>query len=296
MVESKYFERAETLIEALPYIKKFQGGIIVIKYGGSAMGDKNLRKKVLEDIILLKLVGFKPIIVHGGGKEINSWLEKVNIEPRFEEGLRVTDEKTLEVAEMVLAKINKELVSLSQSLGISAVGVCGKDAQLLKVKKETVKGKDIGFVGAVKDVNNNILKVLLEEEYLPIIYPIGLDKEGQGYNVNADEVARAVAESLKAEKLIFLTDTEGVYKNYDEDISVTPELYAHEARALMKKDAFSGGMLPKIKSCLKALKSGVKRIHILDGRIPHSLLVEIFTDKGAGTAILSSHEEKNTSY
>lgn len=292
MVNQKYLEKAEILIEALPYIQRFNRKTIVIKYGGSAMIDDELKKNVIQDAVLLKLVGFKPVIVHGGGKEISRWVEKVGMEPEFVNGLRVTDADTMELAEMVLAKVNKELVAMVQSLGVKAAGICGKDGGLLKVERKYSEGRDIGFVGDVKEVDIKIIEDLLDDDFLPIVFPVGMDDEYRTYNINADEAAGAIAKALKAEKLAFLSDVEGVRKNPDDPESVISELYIHEAQAMIDEGSIRGGMLPKIKNCIDAINSGVSRVHIMDGRIPHSLLLEIFTNKGIGTAILSDREEK----
>lgn len=292
MVDQKHLDKAEVLIEALPYIRRFNRKIIVIKYGGSTMLDEELKKKVIQDVVLLKLVGFKPIIVHGGGKEISRWVEKVGMEPRFVNGLRVTDRDTMELAEMVLGKVNKELVTLVQSMGVKAVGISGKDSGLLSVKKKTSNGKDIGFVGEVKGVNPKILYDLLEKDFLPIVFPVGLDDAFNTYNINADDAACAIAKSVNAEKLAFLTDIDGVYKNPKDPSTLIAELYVGEAEQLIKDGYIGGGMLPKLNNCIDAIRHGVSRVHILDGRIPHSVLLEIFTDKGAGTAILCEREAK----
>ena len=292
MVNQKYLDKAEVLVEALPYIQRFNRKIIVIKYGGSAMLDEELKKKVIEDVVLLKLVGFKPIIVHGGGKEISRWVEKVGMEPRFIKGLRVTDEDTMELVEMVLGKVNKELVTLVQSLGVKAVGVSGKDGGLLRVSKKRIEGGDIGYVGEVEEVNPKILYDLLEKDFLPIVFPVGLDDDFHTYNINADDAACAIAKSVSAEKLAFLTDIDGVYKDPDDPKTLIPELYVNEAEQLIEDGYIGGGMLPKLNNCIDAIRCGVSRVHILDGRIPHSMLLEIFTDKGAGTAILCEREAK----
>lgn len=292
MVDQKHLDKAEVLIEALPYIRRFNRKIIVIKYGGSAMLDEELKRKVIEDVVLLKLVGFKPIIVHGGGREISRWVEKVGMEPRFVNGLRVTDADTMELAEMVLGKVNKELVSIVQSLGVKAVGISGKDSGLLSVKKKTSSGKDIGFVGEVKEVNPKILYDLLEKDFLPIVFPVGLDDAFRTYNINADDAACAIAKAVNAEKLAFLTDIDGVYADPKDPETLIAELYVSEAEQLIADGCIGGGMLPKLNNCIDAIRHGVSRVHILDGRIPHSVLLEIFTDKGAGTAILCEREAK----
>ena len=292
MVKQKYLDKAEILIEALPYIQRFSGKIIVIKYGGSAMLDDELKMKVIKDAVLLKLVGFKPVIVHGGGKEINRWVDKVGMEHEFIDGFRVTDGDTMELVEMVLSKVNKDLVAKVQSLGVNAAGISGKDGGLIKVKKKMPEGKDIGFVGDIVSVDTKLVEDLIEKDFLPVIFPLGMDDEFNTYNVNADEAAAAIATGLHAEKLVYLSDVEGVREDTDDPESVLSELFVHEAEELIENGVISGGMLPKIQNCIDALKGGITRIHIMDGRIPHSLLLEIFTNKGIGTAILSDEEEK----
>ena len=286
MVNQKYLEKAEVLIEALPYIQRFNRKIIVVKYGGSAMVDEQLKKSVIQDVVLLKLVGFKPIIVHGGGKEISRWVGKVGKEPQFINGLRVTDEETMEIAEMVLGKVNKELVSMVESLGVKAVGISGKDGGLLTVEKKYSNGQDIGYVGNVTGVNAKILFDLLDKDFLPIVCPIGMDEIFLTYNINADDAACAIAKEMKAEKLAFLTDIEGVYKDPKDPESLISKLFVKEAKELIDNGNVGGGMIPKLQNCIDAIEQGVSRVHILDGRIKHCLLLEIFTNKGIGTAIL----------
>ena len=288
----KYLDKAEVLIEALPYIQRFNRKIIVVKYGGSAMVDETLKERVIQDVTLLKLVGFKPIIVHGGGKEISKWVGRVGMEPELVNGRRVTDEATMELAEMVLGKVNKSLVQLVESLGVRAIGISGKDGKLLTVEKKYADGEDIGFVGDIKKVNGDILYDLLEKDFLPIVCPVGLDDEYQTYNINADDAACAIARAMKAEKLAFLTDIEGVYKDPDDPETLISELRVSEAEELMEQGYIGGGMLPKLQNCIDAIENGVSRVHILDGRIPHCLLLEIFTNKGIGTAILNDEEER----
>ncbi|MEE1315093.1 MAG: acetylglutamate kinase [Faecalimonas sp.] len=288
----KYLSKAEVLIEALPYIQRFNRKIIVVKYGGSAMVDEELKKRVIEDVTLLKLVGFKPIIVHGGGKEISNMVKRLGMEPKFINGLRVTDAETMEVAEMVLGKVNKSLVQLVESLGVRAIGISGKDGGLLKVEKKYSNGEDIGFVGEVTEVNAEILQDLLEKDFLPIICPIGLDENCQTYNINADDAACAIATAMQAEKLAFLTDIEGVYRDPKDPETLISELLVSEAEELMQTGNIGGGMLPKLQNCIDAIEKGVSRVHVLDGRIPHCLLLEIFTNKGIGTAILKDAGEK----
>lgn len=285
-------KKAEVLIEALPYIQKFNRKIIVVKYGGSAMADENLKLNVIKDVVLLKLVGFKPIIVHGGGKEISKWVSKVGMETKFINGLRVTDSATMEVAEMVLNKVNKELVKNVESLGVKACGISGKDGNMLKVTKKLSNGEDIGFVGNISEVDTSIIETLLEKDFLPVICPIGVDDEYNTYNINADDAACAIAQAVKAEKLAFLTDVEGVYKDPKDKSTLISELTLDEARELITGGNIGGGMLPKLNNCIEAIENGVKRVHILDGRILHCLLLEIFTNKGIGTAILDNEGER----
>lgn len=285
-------QKAEVLIEALPYIQRFNRKIIVVKYGGSAMVDEELKKHVIQDVTLLKLVGFKPIIVHGGGKEISKWVGKVGMEPVFVNGLRKTDEATMEIAEMVLNKVNKSLVTLVQELGVNAVGISGKDGGLLKVEKKYSNGEDIGYVGEITEVNPQILYDLLEKDFLPIICPVGMDAEYNSYNINADDAACAIAKAINAEKLAFLTDIEGVYKDPKDPSTLISELNVSDGKKLMEEGYIGGGMLPKIQNCIDAIENGVSRVHILDGRIPHCLLLEIFTNKGIGTAIKNDIEER----
>lgn len=291
-LDPSIMQKAEVLIEALPYIQRFNRKIIVVKYGGSAMVDEELKKHVIQDVVLLKLVGFKPIIVHGGGKEISSWISKAGMTPKFVGGLRVTDEATMEIAEMVLNRVNKSLVQLVNELGVKAVGISGKDGQLLKCERKHAGGQDIGFVGDVKEVNPQVIYDLLEKDYLPIICPIGFDDSFQSYNINADDAACAVARAVKAEKLAFLTDVEGLYRDFEDKSSLISEITAEAAQEMVSSGMLGGGMLPKLQNCIDAIEHGVSRVHILDGRIPHCLLLEIFTKKGIGTAILGNGKEK----
>ena len=292
MVDEKILEKAEVLIEALPYIQRFNRKIIVVKYGGSAMADEELKKKVIKDVVLLKLVGFKPIIVHGGGKEISRWVKKIGMEPKFVNGLRVTDEPTMELAEMVLNKVNKSLVQMVQELRVKAVGISGKDGGLLQVEKKYSGGEDIGYVGEITEVNPKILYDLLEKDFLPIVCPIGYDDSFHSYNINADDAACAIAKAVKAEKLAFLTDVEGVYRDPSDPSSLISELTISHMKELFDSGNIGGGMLPKLKNCQDAIEQGVSRVHIMDGRIPHCLLLEIFTNKGIGTAILNNDGER----
>ena len=288
---NKVMTKAETLIEALPYIQQFNRKIIVVKYGGSAMSNEELQKNVIKDVTLLKLVGFKPIIVHGGGKEISRWVGKVGMDAKFVNGLRVTDAETMEIAEMVLNKVNKNLVRMVEELGVNAVGISGKDGGLLKVKKKYSDGQDIGYVGDITSVDPKILYDLLEKDFLPIVAPIGIDDNYETYNINADDAACAVAKAVGAEKLAFLTDIEGLYKDINDKSSFISRLTASQAEKLIEDGWIGGGMLPKLNNCTSAIRAGVSRVHILDGRIPHCLLLEIFTNEGIGTALVADEDE-----
>lgn len=291
-LDHSIMEKAEVLIEALPYIQRFNRKIIVVKYGGSAMVDEELKKQVIQDVVLLKLVGFKPIIVHGGGKEISKWVEKSGMESHFINGLRVTDEPTMEIVEMVLNRVNKSLVQLINALGVKAVGISGKDAMMLKCQKRYSNGEDIGFVGDITQVNPQIIYDLLEKDFLPVICPVGFDGNYETYNINADDAACAIATAMEAEKLAFLTDVEGVFKDFQNKDSLISEMTIEEAQEFAGSGMLGGGMLPKLQNCIDAMKQGVSRVHIMDGRIPHCLLLEIFTNKGIGTAIISEGEER----
>ena len=272
-----WLQKANVLIEALPYIQRFHGKTIVVKYGGSAMVEHELKKSVIRDVALLKLVGFRPIIVHGGGKDVTKWIHRLGLE---------TDQEAMEVAEMVLNKINKGLVSMMEKVGLKAVGISGKDGTVLKVRKKLADGQDIGFVGEVKEVNTSLLNTLLENDFIPVICPVGSDDEYQSYNINADDAACAIA------KLAFLTDIEGVYRDPLDKSSLISELSVPEAKEFLKSGGASGGMLPKLQNCIDAIEAGVSRVHILDGRIEHCLLLEFFTNKGIGTAIIGDQEER----
>ncbi|HEG0321455.1 TPA: acetylglutamate kinase [Campylobacter coli] len=276
----KYLEKANVLIEALPYIRKFSSKIILIKYGGSAMENEELKHCVMQDIALLKLVGLKPIIVHGGGKDISKMCEKLGVKSEFNNGLRVSDQATTEVASMVLNYINKNLVHSLQNLGVKAIGLCGKDGGLLECVQ---KDENLGFVGEIQKVNSSVLQDLLEKDFLPIIAPIGMDENFNTYNINADDAACAIAKALKAEKLAFLTDIAGLYENFEDKNSLISKISITQAKALV--DKIQGGMYVKLKSCIDACESGVKKVHILDGRVKHSLLLEFFTDEGIGTLV-----------
>ncbi len=278
--------RVKVLSEALPYIQKFAGRKIVVKYGGAAMKDSNLKDQVIRDIVLLSCVGIRPIVVHGGGPEINSWLGKLGIEPQFKDGLRVTDAPTMEVVEMVLVgKVNKEIVSLINQAGGRAVGLCGKDANLIQARPEG--REEIGFVGEVSNVKIDILKSLVDDGYIPVVSTVATDEKGQAYNINADTVAGEIAAAMDAEKLILLTDTAGILEDYHNPDSLIVKLDIQEARGLIEKGIVSGGMIPKVNCCVRSLAQGVRAAHILDGRVPHVLLQEIFSDAGVGSMIVA---------
>lgn len=280
--------KANVLIEALPYIQKFKDKIVVVKYGGSAMLDEKLQEDVIKDVALLKLVGMRPIIVHGGGKEISKWVGLLGKEPKFVQGLRVTDADTMEVAEMVLGKVNKHLVQMIQKLGMKSVGISGKDGGTLKCEKKLANGEDIGFVGNITSVDTSLIETLLKKDYIPVIAPIAMDENFMSYNINADDAACAIATAMKAEKLAFLTDIEGVYRDFNDKSSLISVLNLEQADELLSSGVIGGGMLPKLTNCIDAVKEGVSRVHIMDGRIEHSLLLEFFTDKGIGTAIIGN--------
>jgi len=283
--------RVQVLSEALPYIQQFAGRTVVVKYGGAAMKDSVLKDKVIRDIVFLSCVGLRPILVHGGGPEINSWLDKLGIEPQFKNGLRVTDSSTMDVVEMVLVgRVNKGIVSLINQAGGMAVGLCGIDGHLITARPQGDEG--IGFVGEVSNVNIKILETLASSGYIPVVSSVASDDNGQAYNINADTVAGEIAAALGAEKLILLTDTRGILKDYKDSSTLIPKVDITEARELIGDGIVSGGMIPKVTCCVRSLAQGVKAAHIIDGRIPHALLLEIFTDGGIGTMILGSHLTK----
>ena len=282
-----WIHKADVLIEALPYIREFSGEKIVVKYGGSAMTDSQLKKSVITDVALLKLVGMKPIIVHGGGKEISRWVKLSGGTPRFVGGLRVTDEATMEIAEMVLGKVNKGLVQYMEENGVKACGISGKDGGTMIVrKKQQPSGVDLGYVGEVVRVDTGLIDTLIEDDFVAVICPVGLGEDYRSYNVNADDAACAVAEAVSAGKLVFLSDIEGVYRDPSDASTLISELSVSEAQRFISEGYAGGGMLPKLQNCIHAIESGVSRVHILDGRIMHSMLLEIFTNKGIGTAII----------
>lgn len=288
----QYIEKANVLIEALPYIKRFYGKIVVVKYGGSAMTDKSIKDKVIEDIVLMKLVGMKPVIVHGGGEAITTMLKRLGKKTEFIDGLRVTDKETAEIAEMVLSgNINKQIVQTLQNHGINAVGINGKDANTFQTKKRMVNGKDVGFVGDIVEVSTLLVSSLIQNDFIPVIAPVGTDKLGNTYNINADFAASAIAGALKAEKLVFLTDVEGILKDVDDTDSIIRRIGARSALKLIDEGVITGGMIPKTLCCIDGIEKGVKSVHILDGRIEHSMLLEVFTNKGIGTMITSEEDQ-----
>jgi len=284
---NKYIELANMLTVALPYIQYLNNKTVVIKYGGAAMLEPELREKLLQDITLLKCVGMNPIVVHGGGPEINKTLDALHIKPQFYEGLRITDDTTMEVVQMVLTgKINKDIVADLNKMGAKAVGLCGIDASVIMAHKKAPHGDvDLGKVGEIDSVNTKILDLLAQDEYIPVIAPIGVGKDGESYNINADTAASEVAVALKAEKLMFLTDIDGIYENPSDPSTLIYAITVSEINELIKRGTINGGMLPKVRGCIKALEKGVNRTHILNGTLPHPLLLEIFTDSGIGTMV-----------
>lgn len=288
-------DKAAILVEALPYIQEFYGKTIVVKYGGNAMVNDELKEMVMQDIALMKYVGIRPVIVHGGGPEITSFLHMVGKKSDFVAGLRVTDAETVEIAEMVLdGKVNSAIVNLLNQRGVRAVGLSGKDAGLIKAHKKLatvyegneVQKVDIGYVGTVEEVNTGLLEDLIENDYVPIIAPIGVGEQGESYNINADYVAAEIAGALEAEKLLLLTDVEGIYKDFHDKSSFISSLHAGEAREYIKSGIIAGGMIPKVEACLKALEQGAGKTHIIDGRLPHSIILELFTPTGIGTQVI----------
>ncbi|ERT05200.1 acetylglutamate kinase [Lyngbya aestuarii BL J] len=279
--------RVKVLSEALPYIQKFANRTIVVKYGGAAMKESHLKQQVVRDIVLLSCVGIRPIVVHGGGPEINTWLGKLGIEPQFKNGLRVTDAATMDVVEMVLVgRVNKEIVSLINQAGGLGVGLCGKDANLIVARPQGEEG--IGFVGEVNSVNTKLIELLVDNHYIPVVSSVATDDSGQAYNINADTAAGEIAAALGAEKLILMTDTPGILEDYHRPETLIAKLDIQEARDLIDKGIVGGGMIPKVNCCVRSLAQGVRAAHIIDGRTPHALLQEIFTDAGIGTMLVAS--------
>lgn len=281
-------EKAGILVEALPYIKKFYGKTVVIKYGGHAMINSELKQAVMTDLVLMKFVGIHPVVVHGGGPEITGMLKRLGIESRFVGGLRVTDAPTMEVVEMVLGKLNKEITSLINRLGGRGVGLSGKDANLIAAAKKLGKEQqDIGFVGEVTQMNPQLVETVIKEGYIPVVSPVGVGPGGESYNINADYVAGAMATALKADKLIILTDVEGILEDRNDSASLLSTIRVQDIPSLVERGVLQGGMLPKVECCVDALKGGVNTTHILDGRVPHSILLEVFTDRGIGTMVVA---------
>lgn len=291
-IESEYIgeveaTRVRVLSEALPYIQQFAGRTVVVKYGGAAMKDSSLKDKVIRDIVFLACVGVRPVVIHGGGPEINTWLSKLGIEPQFKDGLRVTDAATMDVVEMVLVgRVNKELVALINQAGGRAVGLCGKDGNLIKARPVGTEG--IGFVGEVSQVDTRIVYDLISSGYIPVISSVAADEKGQAHNINADTVAGEIAASLGAEKLILLTDTPGILRDYKDPSTLLTKLDIQQARELISQGIVAGGMIPKVNCCVRSLAQGVKAAHIIDGRLPHALLLEIFTNEGIGSMLVAS--------
>ncbi|HPK00011.1 MAG TPA: acetylglutamate kinase [Candidatus Hydrogenedentes bacterium] len=284
---SEFIQKASILIEALPYIREFDGKTVVIKYGGAAMENATLRKSVAEDITLMKYVGMNPVVVHGGGPEINRRLKQLNVEASFHNGLRVTDEETIRVVEMVLAgTVNKEIVALLNTAGGNSVGICGKDGNLLHAQRiELPDGADIGFVGRITQVNSGIIDTLCRTGFIPVVAPLATDREGNTWNINADTAAGEIAASLQAEKLVFMTDTPGLLRDAKDPETLIHRIERDEITKLKDLGVIAGGMIPKVDSCLLALDQGVRKTHIIDGRVPHALLLEIFTTQGLGTLV-----------
>ena len=276
-------EKASILTEALPYIQAFHGKIVVVKYGGNAMIDPALEESVLKDVILMKLIGMKVVLVHGGGPMINEWLDKLEIKAEFIDGLRVTDAATMEVVEMVLAgSVNKGIVSRIQNLGGKAVGLCGKDAGLIKAQRIT-EPHDLGLVGEISEIDTSLILTLIDEDFIPVVSPVGSGEGGESLNINADTVASALGGALKAHKLVLLTDVEGIFLGDGADRTLASQLDAVDIPRLIEEGQLTGGMIPKALGCLEAVNQGVENVHIIDGREPHTLLLEIFTREGIGT-------------
>ena len=283
-------EKAKILTQALPFIKRYHGKTIVIKYGGSAMTDQKIKEQFIQDVVLMKFVGINPVVVHGGGPEINAMLEKIGKESRFVEGNRVTDLETVEIVEMILSgKVNKDLVSNINRHGGRAIGLSGKDDNMILVEKKFIEKDgetiDIGYVGEIKEINTDIIDMLDFNNYIPVISTIGVDKEGQTYNINADYVAGEIAGKIKADRLIFLTDVDGIMQDHTNKETLISDITRKEVEILIEDGTISGGMLPKVETCLHALKKGVENVIILNGKIEHSILLELFTEEGAGTLI-----------
>ncbi|HHU43866.1 MAG: acetylglutamate kinase [Bacillota bacterium] len=281
----KLIEKANILAEALPYINKLAKKTVVIKYGGNAMNSEN-EQSILQDIAMLKVVGVNPILVHGGGPEINSMLEKLDIKSQFHNGLRVTSKDAIEVVQMVLCgKLNKDITARMNNLGVKAIGICGKDAHLIEAEKKKSEGVDLGYVGEITNINTKLLSLLISDEFIPVVAPIGADSQQNSYNINADTAAAEIAIALKAEKLIYLTDIDGIYKNINDKSSLIHFASIAELQKMIENEEINGGMIPKVKACMQGVESGINCVHIINGNIPHSVMLEIFTDSGIGTMI-----------
>lgn len=278
--------RANIIVEALPYISRYSGKTIVIKYGGNAMNSPETLRTIMQDVATLKIVGVNPVLVHGGGPEINAMLEKLNIKSEFINGLRVTTKETMEVVRMVLGgKVNKSIVSELNTLGVKAVGLCGTDGNLIQVEKmPPTNGVDYGYVGVIKSINEKLLKSLTQD-YIPVIATIGVDERGESYNINADTAAGAIGGALNAEKLMFLTDIDGIRKNENDPKSLMPHITVAQINDMIADGSISGGMIPKVKSCINAIEHGIENVLIINGTITHSILLELFTDSGIGTMV-----------
>jgi acetylglutamate kinase len=283
----KLIEKANILCEALPYIKALSGKTVVVKYGGNAMQDEAIINTIMEDIAMLKIVGVNPILIHGGGPEINSYLKKLNIESKFHNGLRITDNETMEVVQMVMSgKINKEITSKINQLGVKAIGLSGKDASLIEVKKYvSPDGVDLGQVGEIVNINTSLLQKLCNDEFIPVIAGIGTDTQGRSYNINADTVAAEIASRINAEKLIYLTDIDGIREDADDPSTLISVITVSRIKEMIDSGKIIGGMIPKVLSCIMCIERGVSKVHIINGTTPHPILLEIFTDKGIGTMV-----------
>lgn len=293
----KNIEKANILIEAIPYIKEFSGKTFVIKYGGSAMVDENVKKELIRDIILFKLLGIEIIIVHGGGPFIKQSLDDLNKSTDFIDGLRVTDGETMEIVEMVLSgKVNKEIVNSIQKNGVPSVGVSGKDGGMINVKKKEIPNGNLGFVGEILSIDTSLIDVMLENGFIPVISPVGRDRDGNTYNINADYVATEIASSLNAQKLIFVTDVQGVMKDTQDEDSLISFMDLETAKENIENNIISGGMIPKVECCIKAVENGTKQVHIIDGRMKHSIILEIFTGEGIGTMFIKGDNNEKSRF
>jgi acetylglutamate kinase len=287
VIMEQLIAKAKVLIEALPYIKSFRGKTVVVKYGGAAMTDEKLKQEVMQDVVFMQFVGIKPVLVHGGGPEITKAMQQLGKKPEFVNGRRITDKETMEITEMVLVgKLNQEIVANLNRHGGSAVGLSGKDGGMLRARKLVDNGVDLGYVGEVIEVRTDIIETLDRDQFIPVIAPIGVDEAGNTYNINADDVAAVVAGALGADKLVLLTDVPGILANPEDPHTLLSTLKLHEIETMIKQGVITGGMQPKVRACEQALKAGVRKTHIIDGRMSHALLLEIFTDKGIGTEMV----------